>query len=790
MFLPLAMVLCMFVGVELSVSAETSGTTGDCTWAVDGTTLTISGNGDMGDYYFRNNVAPWGTDIEKVVIENGVTSIGDYAFIERADLTSVLIPASVTDVGVGAFYYCSSLESVLYIGSESNKEKLVIADHNDILTEATWKYAVGFGNTAAEIVDNCVTVPAISGYFTDANGRLHFPGELIGANPGDVFVPAPIEVAADNAFSFREDFTGIRARGALSKETVETASEIGFVMIPRIAPDLSADWYVSSQYTYKQPVNKNAIYGVADEIDGYQYQLCLWNLKGFEAEEFLFAMYATVDGVTTYTYVGCVSYCLVSGTTPPVPEKGIIVNGVKLDNKYTLVVPQYNMSYLVRIQLEELQKAFASECGITLKEATDATAPAFTQDMVNLYYGKSWGNCETTTDYKNYVNAIESLDKTKTKTEYIYEIVIGDCDRAGCPVISDKNQYTIKVWGNKIFLNGGSPAATAMAVSEFTKMVNSGPMSLTNASTIVGNYNDAISNYSRDNYYTLTWGDDFDGTVIDTNKWYVSYGRDSTVYDNGLNGRMPARGSRTLNNNYVKDGKLYICATYDNNYYYGGHLSTDGIMSFTYGYVETSCLKPFGQGFWTSLWVDNYRRDTGLGRMEIDVNESYGPGHVTLQNTFSWVNYSGIDSVLSKYNFRIPYNYAFNKTNIQYNSDNRGFYLDFHTFGYGWDENELFFTIDGKVTSRYDYATAAMVFGNASSAGSLNTTIENARAAEIEITKSAFATPAFLRVSMAVGFSSREFVVPDGNKEWTETNKFIVDYVHVYQLAGQQMYFY
>ena len=473
---------------------------------------------------------------------------------------------------------------------------------------------------------------------------------------------------------------------------------------------------------------------------------------------------------------------------PAEAGSGVTINGVKLDNKYTLVVPQYNMSYLVRIQLEELQKAFTSKLGITLKEATDATAPTFTQEMINLYYGKTWSNCETATDYKNYVNSINSLDKTKTKTEYTYEIVIGDCDRAGRPAITDKNQYTIKVAGNKIFLNGGSPAATAMAVSEFAKMVNGGALTLTDASTVVGNYKTAISNYDRKNYYTLAWGDDFDGTSINTNKWVVSYGRDSTIYSDGLNGRIPARASKELNNNYVKDGKLYICATYDDKYYYGGHLTTKGIMTFQYGYVETSCLKPFGQGFWTSLWVDNQYLDKGLGRMEIDVNESYGAGHLTLQNSFAWINTTGIRTVLSKYNFRIPNGYAFNKSNIQYNADNRGFYLDYHTFGYGWDANELYFTIDGKVTSRYDYATAAMVFGNASSAASLGTTVENARKAELEVTKSAFSTPAFLRLSMAVGFAAREFVVPDGSKEWTESNKFIIDYVHVYQYSGQKLY--
>ena len=475
------------------------------------------------------------------------------------------------------------------------------------------------------------------------------------------------------------------------------------------------------------------------------------------------------------------------------PKEGntsITVNGTKLDSKFYIVTPQYNMSYIVRLQIEELNKALSQKAGVALTETTDATAPTFTQQMYNLFYGRTWANCETATDYKQYLDAYNALDKTVTPTSYEYEIVIGDCNRAGCPKISNSDQYTIKVSGNKIFLNGGSNKATAMAVSEFAKMVRSGSLTLTDASTITGSYKSAVSGYNRENYYTLTWSDDFNGNAIDESKWFVSYGRDSTIYANGLNNRIPARASKDLNNNYVKDGKLYICAAYDNSYYYGGHLSTKDTMRMTYGYVEISCLKPQGQGFWTALWVDNHQLDKGLARMEIDVNESYGPAHLTLQNSITWVNARGIRNCITKYGFKMPTGFSFHKANINMNKDTRGFHLDFHTFGYGWDENTLIFTTDGKVTFKYDYATNAMVYGNATSVGSLGGTIEGVRQGEIEVTKSAFETPAYLRLSMAVGFDSREFVVPDGNKEWTESNKFIVDYVHVYQLKGQKMTLY
>ena len=88
-----------------------SGTTGECTWTLDGTVLTISGNGKMGKYYI-NKYPSWGLSITKVVIENGVTSIGSMAFADCKSLTSVTIPDSVTSIGYRAFCYCSSLTSI------------------------------------------------------------------------------------------------------------------------------------------------------------------------------------------------------------------------------------------------------------------------------------------------------------------------------------------------------------------------------------------------------------------------------------------------------------------------------------------------------------------------------------------------------------------------------------------------------------------------------------------------------------------------------------------------------
>ena len=84
----------------------------DLTWTLDEDgSLTISGEGEMDDYFIYE--AAWFYEIvEKIIIRQGVTSIGDSAFIGCSSLTSVTIPESVTSIGSDAFGGCNSLTSV------------------------------------------------------------------------------------------------------------------------------------------------------------------------------------------------------------------------------------------------------------------------------------------------------------------------------------------------------------------------------------------------------------------------------------------------------------------------------------------------------------------------------------------------------------------------------------------------------------------------------------------------------------------------------------------------------
>ena len=93
-----------------------SGSCGEnVTWTLtaDGT-LTISGTGAMTDYTYDSR-SPWyscRTYIKRVVMQQGVTSIGDHAFWDCSGLTSVTIPDGVTSIGDSAFSGCAALTSV------------------------------------------------------------------------------------------------------------------------------------------------------------------------------------------------------------------------------------------------------------------------------------------------------------------------------------------------------------------------------------------------------------------------------------------------------------------------------------------------------------------------------------------------------------------------------------------------------------------------------------------------------------------------------------------------------
>ncbi len=116
--LTLIMVFSMLTcGGITSFAADSSGKCGDgfnWKYTESNKTLTISGNNIMDDYSKNGDSynRPWEKliqNIECVVINEGVLSVGDYAFIGCTNLKDVTIPDSVLVIGKGAFKSCTNI---------------------------------------------------------------------------------------------------------------------------------------------------------------------------------------------------------------------------------------------------------------------------------------------------------------------------------------------------------------------------------------------------------------------------------------------------------------------------------------------------------------------------------------------------------------------------------------------------------------------------------------------------------------------------------------------------------
>ena len=164
----------------------------------DNLTLTISGTGAMRD--FSNNtmyLPPWydiKNNIKTLIINAGVTTIGNYAFWQCTNLTGTLtIPNTVTSIGNYAFRFCYSLTGTLTIS-------------NSVTTIGNYAFD-GCNFTA-------INVDANNQYYSSQDGILynklqdifvHIPASITGA----VTIPNTITSIPNEAFVYRSSLTSI-----------------------------------------------------------------------------------------------------------------------------------------------------------------------------------------------------------------------------------------------------------------------------------------------------------------------------------------------------------------------------------------------------------------------------------------------------------------------------------------------------------------------------------------------------------------------------------------------------
>ena len=113
--LMIVQMFCVSAAAESTSEVLTSGICGDnLTWTLDEDgVLTISGTGEMESRSYLGDYIWLPETVTSVVINEGVTSIGDNAFENCTNLTSVSLPESLESIGFRAFCGCTKLTSVI-----------------------------------------------------------------------------------------------------------------------------------------------------------------------------------------------------------------------------------------------------------------------------------------------------------------------------------------------------------------------------------------------------------------------------------------------------------------------------------------------------------------------------------------------------------------------------------------------------------------------------------------------------------------------------------------------------
>lgn len=95
---------------------DASGTSGTLSWTYesDNKTLTITGVGAMSEFESAEKVdwASVSAGVQRIVVNQGVTTVSNYAFYGMPAVTEVVLPETLTSIGNFSFAYCQKLTTV------------------------------------------------------------------------------------------------------------------------------------------------------------------------------------------------------------------------------------------------------------------------------------------------------------------------------------------------------------------------------------------------------------------------------------------------------------------------------------------------------------------------------------------------------------------------------------------------------------------------------------------------------------------------------------------------------
>ncbi len=240
--------------------------------------------------------------------------------------------------------------------------------------------------------------------------------------------------------------------------------------------------------------------------------------------------------------------------------------------------------------------------------------------------------------------------------------------------------------------------------------------------------------------WEVVWSDEFEGSSVDTSKWLFDVG------DWGWgNNELQYYTDNDPKNARVENGKLIIEATKnaDGVSWNSARLTTRGKTSFKYGKIEFSAMVPEGRGTWAAGWTlgDDYVDELSWPYCgEIDILETVGYE----MNNGNGIAHSTVHT--PAYYFKI-------NNQISSVTDVPNVTTEFHTYAVEWTPEEIRGYVDGRHYYTYD---------------------KNANELEWPFDK-----PQNIILNLAIGGG---WGGARGVDESMSSQKFILDYVRVYQL--------